>query len=82
MRSDKTKKGLERAPHRSLMRATGMTTEDIQKPFIAICNSFNEVIPGHAHLDQVGKIVKEAVQVVREFGFQIFDRRLGLLVRS
>jgi dihydroxyacid dehydratase/phosphogluconate dehydratase len=40
MRSDKTKKGLERAPHRSLMRATGMSSEDIKKPFIAICNSF------------------------------------------
>ena len=62
MRSDKTKKGLERAPHRSLMRATGMTNEDIKKPFIAICNSFNEVIPGHAHLDQVGKLVKAAVR--------------------
>ena len=62
MRSDRTKKGLERAPHRSLMRATGLTTEDIEKPFIAICNSFNEVIPGHAHLDQVGKLVKEAVR--------------------
>jgi dihydroxy-acid dehydratase len=62
MRSDKTKKGVERAPHRSLMRATGMTSEDIKKPFIAICNSFNEVIPGHAHLDQVGKLVKEAVR--------------------
>ena len=62
MRSDKTKKGIERAPHRSLMRATGMSSEDIKKPFIAICNSFNEVIPGHAHLDQVGKIVKAAVR--------------------
>jgi dihydroxy-acid dehydratase len=62
MRSDRTKKGLERAPHRALMRATGMSTEDIRKPFIAICNSFNEVIPGHAHLDQVGKLVKEAVR--------------------
>ncbi len=62
MRSDKTKKGIERAPHRSLMRATGMTSEDIKKPFIAICNSFNEVIPGHAHLDQVGKLVKKAVR--------------------
>ena len=62
MRSDRTKKGLERAPHRSLMRATGMTSEDIKKPFIAICNSFNEVIPGHAHLDQVGKLVKAAVR--------------------
>jgi dihydroxy-acid dehydratase len=62
MRSDITKKGLERAPHRSLMRATGMKSEDIQKPFIAICNSFNEAIPGHAHLDQVGKLVKAAVR--------------------
>ena len=62
MRSDKTKMGLERAPHRSLMRATGMSSEDIKKPFIAICNAFNEVIPGHAHLDQVGKLVKEAVR--------------------
>jgi dihydroxy-acid dehydratase len=62
MRSDRTKKGLERAPHRSLMRATGMTSEDIEKPFIAICNSFNEVIPGHAHLDQVGRLVKQAVR--------------------
>ncbi len=62
MRSDKTKKGLERAPHRSLMRATGMSPEDIQKPFIAVCNAFNEVIAGHAHLDQVGRIVKAAVR--------------------
>ena len=62
MRSDKTKKGLERAPHRSLMRATGMSSDDIKKPFIAICNSFNEVIPGHAHLDQVGRLLKKAVR--------------------
>jgi dihydroxy-acid dehydratase len=62
MRSDKTKKGLERAPHRSLMRATGMTAEDIDKPFIAVCNAFNEVIPGHAHLDQVGRLIKDAVR--------------------
>ena len=62
MRSDKVKKGLERAPHRSLMRATGMSSEDIRKPFIAICNAFNEVIPGHAHLDKVGQLVKRAVR--------------------
>jgi len=62
MRSDRTKKGLERAPHRSLMRATGLSSDDLKKPFIAICNSFNEVIPGHAHLDQVGKLVKKAVR--------------------
>jgi len=62
MRSDRTKKGAERAPHRSLMRATGLSSDDLKKPFIAICNSFNEVIPGHAHLDQVGKLVKKAVR--------------------
>ena len=62
MRSDKTKKGIERAPHRSLMRATGMSSEDIKKPFIAICNSFNQVIPGHAHLDEVGRFIRKAVR--------------------
>ncbi len=62
MNSDKTKKGFERAPHRSLMRATGMSTEDINKPFIAICNSFNEVIPGHAHLNKVAELIKEEVR--------------------
>jgi dihydroxy-acid dehydratase len=62
MRSDIVKKGFERAPHRSLMRATGMSTEDIEKPFIAICNSFNEVIPGHAHLNKVGELIKAEVR--------------------
>ena len=41
------------------MRATGMTDEDIKKPFIAICNSFNEVIPGHVHLNKVANIITE-----------------------
>ncbi len=62
MLSDRTKAGIERAPHRSLMRATGMTDEDIQKPFIAICNSFNEVIPGHVHLNKVAQLIKEEVR--------------------
>lgn len=62
MLSDRTKAGIERAPHRSLMRATGMTDEDIQKPFIAICNSFNEVIPGHVHLGKVAQLIKEEVR--------------------
>ena len=62
MLSDRTKKGVERAPHRSLMRATGMTDADIEKPFIAICNSFNEVIPGHVHLNKVGELIKEEVR--------------------
>lgn len=62
MLSDKTKKGFERTPHRSLMRATGMTDEDIQKPFIAVCNAFNEVIPGHAHLNKVGELIKDEIR--------------------
>lgn len=62
MLSDRTKAGFEHAPHRSLMRATGMSDEDIARPFIAICNSFNEVIPGHVHLNKVAAIIKEEVR--------------------
>ena len=62
MLSDRTKAGIQRAPHRSLMRATGMTDEDIKKPFIAICNSFNEVIPGHVHLNKVAELIKDEVR--------------------
>jgi len=62
MRSDTIKKGLERAPHRSLLRATGVKDEDFNKPFIAIANSYVDIIPGHVHLDKFGQIVKEAVR--------------------
>lgn len=64
MRSDQTKKGVERAPHRALYNATGVvkTDEDFKKPFIAVANSFVEIIPGHAHLQEFGKIAKEAIR--------------------
>ena len=64
MRRDVVKKGFERAPHRSLLWATGQikSREDFDKPFIAICNSFNEIVPGHVHLDELGKLAKEAVR--------------------
>ncbi|WPX40940.1 dihydroxy-acid dehydratase [Akkermansia sp. N21116] len=62
MRSDRVKAGFEHAPHRSLLRATGMTDEDLKRPFIAICNSFNEVIPGHVHLNKVAQLIKEEVR--------------------
>ena len=62
MRSDTIKKGLERAPHRALLRATGVKEEDFSKPFIAIANSYIDIIPGHVHLDKFGVIVKEAVR--------------------
>jgi dihydroxy-acid dehydratase len=67
MRSDTIKKGPERAPHRSLLRATGCieSEEDFNKPFIAIANSYIDCIPGHAHLNEVGMLVK---RLVREAG--------------
>ncbi len=61
MRSDQIKKGWERAPHRSLLRATGIKASDFGKPFIAICNSFTQSVPGHVHLDQVSKFIKKCV---------------------
>ncbi|MFA5687750.1 MAG: dihydroxy-acid dehydratase [Kiritimatiellales bacterium] len=71
MNSDKVKAGAERAPHRGLMRATGMTDEDFKKPLIAVCNSFNEIIPGHVHLNVVGRLICNAIRaaggVPREF---------------
>lgn len=62
MRSDQIKKGLERAPHRALLRATGVREEDFDKPFIAIANSYVDIIPGHVHLDRFGELVKQAVR--------------------
>ncbi len=62
MHSDQIKKGVTRAPHRSLLRATGIKEADFDKPFIAVCNSFVEIIPGHVHLDRVSKIVKNAIR--------------------
>src|SRR3984893_10939057 len=67
MRSDTVKRGSQRAPHRSLLRATGqiVADSDFDKPFIAICNSYVDIIPGHVHLQAVGEYVK---QCVREAG--------------
>ncbi len=62
MRSDRIKKGFERAPHRSLLKATGVRDDDMRKPFIAIVNSYVDIIPGHVHLQEFGKVVKEAVR--------------------
>lgn len=62
MRSDTIKKGPERAPHRSLLRACGLQTEDFSKPFIGIANSYADIVPGHVHLHDFSKIVKAAVR--------------------
>jgi dihydroxy-acid dehydratase len=60
--SDKVKKGVERAPHRSLLRALGLTDKEIQQPFIGVVNSYNEVIPGHTHLRQIAEAAKAGVR--------------------
>ncbi|MCP1306619.1 dihydroxy-acid dehydratase [Paenibacillus tyrfis] len=62
MRSDMIKKGFDRAPHRSLLRAAGVKEEDFDKPFIAVCNSYIDIVPGHVHLQEFGKLVKEAIR--------------------
>ncbi|NMM51712.1 dihydroxy-acid dehydratase [Paenibacillus aquistagni] len=62
MRSDMIKKGFDRAPHRSLLRAAGVKEEDFDKPFIAVCNSYIDIVPGHVHLQEFGKIVKDAIR--------------------
>lgn len=62
MRSDNIKKGIEHAPHRALLRATGVTNADMAKPFIAVVNSYVDVVPGHVHLQAFGKLVKDAIR--------------------
>src|SRR3954464_11915551 len=70
--SDTIKKGTIRAPHRSLLRATGVVESeaDFDKPFIAVCNSFVQIIPGHAHLDVVGRKVRSAVRAAGGVPFE------------
>ncbi|MHC5074949.1 MAG: dihydroxy-acid dehydratase [Planctomycetota bacterium] len=62
MISDTVKEGFQRAPHRGLLRACGLTDKDIDKPFVGIANSFCEIVPGHVHLNKVARTVKKAVQ--------------------
>ncbi|HOE61553.1 MAG TPA: dihydroxy-acid dehydratase [Kiritimatiellia bacterium] len=62
MTSDQVKTGFQRAPHRSLLMATGVPRQDFKKPFIAVCNAYTDIIPGHCHLNQVGEWVKECIR--------------------
>ncbi|BAQ34658.1 dihydroxy-acid dehydratase [Dehalococcoides sp. THU3] len=70
MKSEDVKSGIERAPHRSLLRALGLNTESFQKPFIGIVNSFTEVVPGHIHLRQISEAVKEGINAAGGVGFE------------
>ena len=64
MRSDQIKKGIDAAPARSLLYATGQVKNihDMNKPFIAICNSYIDIVPGHVHLRELADIAKEAIR--------------------
>ena len=70
MRSDTVKKGFQRAPHRGLLHACGLSGEDIGKPFIGIANSYCDIVPGHVHLNKVGQSVKQAVREGGGVGFE------------
>jgi dihydroxy-acid dehydratase len=63
MRSDAMKKGLEKAPHRSLFKAMGYTDEELSRPIIGVANSKNEIIPGHTHLDKIAEAVKAGIRM-------------------
>jgi len=63
MRSDPVKRGFERAPHRSLFYATGLTPEELNRPLIGVVNSHNDIVPGHVHLDKIGEAVKAGVRM-------------------
>ena len=70
MRSDVTKVGKERAPHRALLKATGITDEEIGRPFIGIANSANDFIPGHIHLGKVAEAVKAGIRMAGGIPFE------------
>jgi len=62
MRSDVVRKGIESAPARSLLRADGLTDKDFEKPFIGIANSWNDIVPGHLHLNEIAEAVREGIK--------------------
>ena len=69
--SNKVKKGVERAPHRSLLRALGLTNKELDQPFIGVVNSYNEIIPGHTHLRQIAEAAKAGVRSAGGTPFEV-----------
>ena len=72
MRSDTIKAGYQKAPHRSLLRATGVQSEDFGKPFIAVCSSYTDIVPGHCHLREVNELIKAEIRAAGGVPFE-FD---------
>jgi len=71
LRSDIVKRGVERAPHRALLRSLGCTERDLEQPFVGIINSFSEVIPGHIHLRAIAEAVKSGVRSAGGTPFEV-----------
>jgi dihydroxy-acid dehydratase len=73
LRSDEVRRGLERAPHRSLLRACGLTDEELEGdgPFIAVVNTYSEIVPGHVHLDRVAEAVKAGIRAAGGVPFEV-----------
>ena len=70
MRSDILKKGIETLPHRALLRAAGLNDDDMEKPFIGVADSFNDIIPGHIHLRKLSEEVKRGIRDAGGFPFE------------
>ncbi len=70
MRSNQIKNGFERAPHRALLKATGVSDQDMKKPFIAVVNSYVDIIPGHVHLQSFARIIKDAIRAAGGVPFE------------
>ncbi len=62
MRSDQVKKGVERTPNRSLLYALGLTDEELSRPLVGVVSSYNEIVPGHMHIDKIAQAVKDGIR--------------------
>ncbi len=71
LKSGRIKEGIARAPHRSLLKADGITDEEMQRPFIAVFNSRNDIIPGHTNLDKIAEAVKAGIYMAGGVPFEI-----------
>ena len=82
--SDMVLKGPERAPHRSLLYALGLSAEEMKRPLIGVVSSFNEIIPGHVHLDKIAEAVKTGVEAIeRDLGsIDILINNAGMQFRT
>lgn len=70
LKSNTIKEGVEKSPHRSLLKALGLTETEMRKPFIGVVNSFNEIVPGHVHLRQISEAVKAGVRMAGGVPFE------------